>query len=237
MKLAIMQPYFFPYLGYFDLINRVDSFVVFDNIKYSNKSWMNRNRILHPDKKNWLYISIPVKKNSLSNKICDLYPSNIIKVEEKIMGQIDHYRLNKAPFFIEVKNILNNFFSSIDGLNLAEINTRSIELVCNYLNIEFNYSYLSKTDFQSIKIDHPGEWALNISEYFQASEYINLPNGEKLFNLAEWKEKNITISFTDLINFKYECADYTFHDHLSIIDVLMWSEPDKVTNYLDHLNF
>ncbi len=62
MKLAIMQPYFFPYIGYFQLINTVDEFVVYDNIEFTKKGWINRNRILVNGKDE--YITLPIKKDS-----------------------------------------------------------------------------------------------------------------------------------------------------------------------------
>ena len=91
LTLGIMQPYLFPYIGYFDLINRTDQWVVFDLVQYNSKSWMNRNRVLHPVK-GWQYITAPVSKCSLGTLIKDVFIKDMEAVEQKIMGQLQHYK-------------------------------------------------------------------------------------------------------------------------------------------------
>jgi hypothetical protein len=234
MKLGIMQPYFFPYLGYFDLINRSNKWIIFDTVKYQKKSWMNRNRVMHPDKKNWLYIYIPVKNESSSVKFYDIYPDNVFKSKLNILGKLSHYRQNKAPYYDEVISIIDLLFDNIEELSLSQINTKSLILVCNYLNIDFNYIIFSECEISNLNADYPGHWALLISEYFKATEYINPPGGKEIFRKEDWIIKNIKLTFTELENYKYNCKPYIFHSGLSIIDVMMWSKPSEIKSYLDN---
>ncbi len=98
MKLALMQPYLFPYLGYFDLINCSDKFIVFDTVQYMKGGWINRNRILHP-KESWKYFSFPIKKQALNTKIKDtLISGEVDNFKNIFLRQIEHYK--KSHHFI-----------------------------------------------------------------------------------------------------------------------------------------
>ena len=94
--LGIMQPYFFPYVGHFELIHLSDDWIVFDVVKYQPKSWMNRNRVLHP-KAGWQYVSAPVEKRGESGLIRDVRLVDPAAALARIIGQIDHYRLRGRP--------------------------------------------------------------------------------------------------------------------------------------------
>jgi hypothetical protein len=96
MKIGIMQPYFFPYPGYFSLIAQCDKWVVFDIPQYIRHGWVNRNRILHP-KDGWQYIVVPVKKHSRNTAICDIHISGNTNWSERILHQTGHYKKH-APF-------------------------------------------------------------------------------------------------------------------------------------------
>ena len=97
MKLGIMQPYLFPYLGYFDLIHCTDRWIVFDTAQYIRHGWINRNRILHPTS-GWQYFIIPVKKQSRNTPICDIQVSDNPGWRARVLGQLEHYR-KRAPYF------------------------------------------------------------------------------------------------------------------------------------------
>jgi WbqC-like protein family len=104
MKLALMQPYFFPYIGYFELIYRVDQWIVFDIAQYIKLGWVNRNRILHPVN-GWQYIIVPCRKHNYQVAINDIQIVEDNRWRSKIFGQIQHYS-KKAPFFKPVTNIV-----------------------------------------------------------------------------------------------------------------------------------
>lgn len=227
-----MQPYFFPYLGYYDLINRTDHWIVFDVVKYTPKSWMNRNRILHPTE-GWQYISTPVNKCAGDGIIKDVQVLDVGVSHAKIRGQIEHYRKGSAPYFSAVASLVDDCFSGLQGNLLRDLNVRSLALVCAYLGITFNHTNLSEMSLPLPAIQHPGQWALEIASTLGADAYLNPPGGKAIFRTCEWEDRGIRLGFTNLVSFVYPTRNYTFIEHLSIIDVLMWNSPETVKAYLD----
>ena len=227
-----MQPYFFPYLGYYDLINRTDRWIVFDVVKYAPKSWMNRNRILHPAE-GWQYISVPVDKHSGEGLIKDVKILDAGAAHNKIRGQIEHYRKGRAPHFSAVARLIDDCFEGLNSDLLRDLNVRSLSVVCDYLDITFDHSNLSELSLALPEIRHPGQWALEIASALGADSYLNPPGGREIFELREWEERGIRLAFTDLVSFGYPTGHYSFVEHLSIIDVLMWNSARQVKDYLD----
>ena len=229
MKLGIMQPYFFPYIGYFELILRTDKWVVFDIVQYNKKSWMNRNRVLHPTQ-GWQYISLPVQKHDHGTRIHQIHAVDPASAFTRIAGQLEHYRKH-APYFRQVMQLLE----SVQGTGsdrLVDLNVAGLSAVCNYLGIEFNYSMCSEMDLDLGEVGHAGQWALHIASNMGADEYINPPGGKEIFEPAEWEAASIKLSFTDLPEFTYDCAHYDFEANLSILDVLMWNSPDTIVRVI-----
>jgi len=215
VKLAVMQPYFFPYIGYFALIARTDRFVVFDICQYTKKSWLTRNRILHPEK-DWQYINVPVKKGK---RIMD---TEVIGDSDRTVRQLQHYR--GAPYFDEVIDIVR---AAWPAEKLTDLCVRGLENVCRYVGIRFDYSICSELKFD-LPDTHPGGWALEISDRLDADEYVNLPGGKELFRPQEFAERGIRLSFIDPPECRYDCGHFEWHPRLSILDVLMWNSPEEV---------
>lgn len=230
MKLGIMQPYFFPYLGYFDLIARTDRWVVFDIVQYNNKSWMNRNRILHP-RKGWQYINVPVARAPRGTPIYDIRIKDRDAALNRLLGQIDHYRKH-APYFRQVQDLVQKTFMSPSD-RLVDINVAGLRTVCDYLGLNFDADLCSEMDLNLDNIEHSGQWALGIAVQMGASEYINPPGGRSIFNKTEWEDASIRLTFAEMIEFTYDCHPYEFVQNLSILDVLMWNEPQKVVTILN----
>ena len=114
-----MQPYFFPYIGYWQLINSVDIFVLFDDSQYKRHGWINRNRILKPDG-NWQYILIPLQKHSLREPIKHVYIAPNCGWEKTIIAQLSHYK-KKAHYFDEINPMIIETISSINEVSIAKI--------------------------------------------------------------------------------------------------------------------
>ena len=134
MKLGIMQPYFFPYLGYFDLINYSDRWIIFDEVQYIRHGWMNRNRIHHP-KEGCLYIIVPIIKHARCTIIKDIAISDDPKWKSKILGQLNHYKKN-APYFKETYSFVEDCLS-INEKTLSRFNSLILEKTCSRLGITF----------------------------------------------------------------------------------------------------
>lgn len=229
MKLGIMQPYFFPYLGYFELIARTDRWVVFDVVQYNAKSWMNRNRILHPTQ-GWQYINVPVTHAPHGTPIKDIVVKDRAAALARVLGQLEHYR-KRAPHFRDVTEIVRTAFSGTSD-RLVDLNVATLAAVCKYLGIGFDYSLCSAMNFQLGDVEHPGQWALEIAKQLGASEYLNPPGGRDIFRPEEWDAAGIKLRFTEMPDFTYGCGPYQFVEHLSILDVLMWNDAATIAQAL-----
>lgn len=230
MKLGIMQPYFFPYIGYFALIANTDKWVVFDITQYTKKSWLTRNRILHPTE-SWQYVSIPVENASLSIKISEAKVKDKDKTKNKILGQIEHYH-KQAPYFKQVKDLINKTFADTKTDSLVELNINSMKNVCEYLGIDFNYSIASEMGLKFPDKMDAGDWAFEISRQLGAQEYINPVGGEALFDKERFANAGIKLTILPPPKLEYDVKEYKFEPYLSMIDVLMWNDPVKVKQAL-----
>ena len=229
MKLAIMQPYFFPYLGYFDLIHRTDRWVVFDTAQYIRHGWVNRNRILHPNS-GWQYITAPLRKHHRDSPIRDILIQEGKDWRDRLCGQLAHYR-RRAPYYAATTDLVRYCLDN-DEPSLARLNAAILDKVCGYLQIPFRYEFFSDMKLDLGPIDGPGDWALRISEALGASEYVNPPGGEVLFDKAKFEAAGIRLTIQRFENMTYPCDGYDFEPALSIIDVLMWNPPSAVVRHL-----
>lgn len=230
MKLGIMQPYFFPYLGYFDLINRTNLWVVFDTAQYIRHGWVNRNRILHPTT-GWQYIIVPLKKHSRDTPINQIEVQPYDLWRPKLLGQLQHYK-KTAPGYSLAYNLVEDCLSTNEA-NLSRLNVITLRKTCELLGLPFNYHNFSEMELNLGPVSGPGDWALRISEAIHATEYINPPGGAELFDASAFAAGGIKLGIQKKLDFSYTCRGYAFEPALSVIDVLMWNTPDTVRAYLD----
>jgi hypothetical protein len=223
MRLGIMQPYFFPYLGHFALIAHTDVWVVFDITQYTPKTWMSRNRVLHPIK-GWNYITVPISNSSIHIKTCEARVLDMATTHKSILGKLSHYR-RKAPYFNAVIRIVDEVFASPNSDLLVNLNARTLRSVCQYLDIPFSAKICSELGLPLPPNLGPGEWALEISSRLGAHEYINPDSGRHLFDPRRFREHDISLHFLQFDDFVYETPSYQFENNLSVLDVLMWNDP------------
>ena len=229
MKVGIMQPYFLPYPGYFSLISRCDKWVVFDIPQYIRHGWVNRNRVLHPTK-GWQYIGVPLKKHSRDTAIKDIRITEDSSWAEKIMNQLAHYK-KKAPNYENTMEFLAGGLHTNTEL-LVDLNVDLMKKVCRLLEIDFDYIIASHIEIDMAHINGPGDWALEISRILGASEYINPPGGEDLFDRAAFQEAGIKLSIQAYENMQYACPGYEFEPGLSIVDAMMWNSSGQIREHL-----
>ena len=230
MKLGIMQPYFFPYLGYFDLINYSNRWIIFDTVQYIRHGWINRNRILKPNG-DWQYVSVPLKKHSREIVIKDVEISANKDWKKQILGQLQHYK-KKAPHFCETYQLVEECLS-LNERSISKLNAVILGKICRLLEIPFEFEYFSKMNLELEPVKEPGDWALLISDKLGAKEYVNPPGGASIFDSARFNELGIKLTIRNMPALVYECRGYDYFPNLSIIDVLMWNSLDKVKEYLD----
>lgn len=227
-KIAIMQPYLFPYIGYFQLINAVDRFVIYDNLQYTKKGWINRNRILINGKDE--YISIPLKKDSdfldIKNRfLAQSWLTDRTKVLDKI---IESYR--KSPCFKEAFPVIEKCIT-LEETNLFNYIFNSIKILVEYLNIKTPFTISS-----TINIDHSlkaENKVITICKALKASDYLNPIGGIELYKKEQFEKEGIQLNFIKTNNFEYKQFNNVFIPFLSIIDVMMFNEKEQIKEYLN----
>ncbi|MGD0712126.1 MAG: WbqC family protein [Bacteroidales bacterium] len=224
MKIAIMQPYFLPYIGYFQLINAVDKFVIYDDVNFIKGGWINRNRILNNGKV--LMISVPLIGASSFKKINEI---EIAKNKEKILSTITHsYR--KAPYYDEVYPLIFELIN-YDEDNLARFVSNSIIKISKYLEIETGFILSSE-----IKKDNElkaQEKVLAICKLLDASKYYNAFGGQELYNIEDFADKNIELKFIKSQLVPYKQFNNEFVPWLSIVDIMMFNTKDEIKEMLN----
>lgn len=231
MKIAIMQPYFFPYLGYFDLINSVDLFIVYDTVQYIRRGWIHRNRILRQDGKGWQYVVVPTVKAPQKTRVTDIAVATDSAWKTRILGQMDHYRTT-APHAKDTIRFVGECLASNES-SVARLNVHLLARCSDLLAIDFRYRFASDLDVQLDATRTAEERILDLCEYLGAKEYVNLPGGIDLYHPEAFAARNIRLTFRHLPKFFYATDPYVFEPNLSIIDVLMWNEPGTIKAHLD----
>lgn len=226
LTLGIMQPYFFPYLGHFSLIAAVDEWIIFDVTQYTPKSWMNRNRILHPSS-GWQHVTVPLSNSSISIKTLEAKVLDLGSAKEMIVGKMSHYK-RKAPYFDAVIALVNEVFDAAVDDSLVHLDARGLAAVCRYLDIPFNFRICSEMSLPLPDKLGSGEWALEICALLGASGYVNPASGRYLFDPDAFARRGISLRFLQPAEFAYDTAPYRYEPNLSILDVLMWNPPGIV---------
>lgn len=229
MKLAIMQPYFFPYIGYFQLIRAVDQFIVYDNIQYTKKGWINRNRFLQNGKD--VMFSVPLKKDSDLLDVRDREIAADFK-KDKFLNQLkEAYR--RAPFFTQTFPMVEQIVR-YEERNLFRFIHNSIVKTCEYLSIGTKILISS-----SIPIDHSlknQDKVLALCAAVGATTYVNAIGGMELYTKEPFRVKGVELKFVKSKPFDYPQFGNEFVPWLSIIDVMMFNSLDTIqarilTNY------
>lgn len=229
MKVALMQPYFFPYIGYFQLIHAVDEFVIFDNAQYIRRGWMNRNRILNAQKEA-IYINVPVQKAKRETKIKDIVINNNINWKENIFNQLNYYQ--KTPYYVDTMNFLNECLNN-EYSNLSQFNTLLLKKICNLLDIKTNISVLSK-ELPIISDDNAAdEWGIEVSKALNATVYINAIGGMEFYDQQKYITNGLDIQFIKPMLKPYNQFNNTFIPGLSIIDVMMFNPVEEIKEMLE----
>lgn len=227
MRLGIMQPYFLPYLGYWQLLNAVDIFVIYDNIEFSKRGWFHRNNILLNGQPKMF--SIPLKKDSDSLHVRERYLATESQKDiSKILGQI-RSAYSKAPLFSAVYPLVEECFN-YSSTNLFDYINHSIRKVCNYLDISTSLVVSSQ-----LAIDHDlkaQNKVLAICKDLQATEYVNVISGESLYQKEEFARFGILLKFIKMQEIGYTQFSNEFVPNLSIIDVMMFNQISEIQDLL-----
>ena len=223
---AVMQPYFFPYLGHFSLIQEADYWVVFDIVPFKRKTWMTRNRVLHPEG-GWKYISVPVGKGVTGRPVHFIDIGDVEFLRRKIQRNLQHYK-DLAPYYETVNELVDSVFCRLKKGTLPELNVAALETISEYIGLEFSYDYCSELALHLPETMQAGEWAPEITARVGGSRYINPISGFPLFDERDFSSRGITLSFLEINKWNYQQQGFEFVPDLSIIDVLMWNDAAAV---------
>lgn len=225
-KLAIMQPYYLPYIGYFQLISAVDKFVVFDDVSYINRGWVNRNRMLINGEP--AIFTVPLCNSSQNKNISDIQILNDDRWRHKMLQTFRH-SYSKACSFKQTYEVLENIihFPSIE-LNAFLLN--SLQTLAAYLEI--------KTDIIPSSAKYKNSYLkgqdriLDICLLERAKYYLNPIGGVELYHRDAFQKNQINLAFLKSREFTYFQGKQAYQPWLSIIDVLMFNSKDAVKGFL-----
>lgn len=229
MKLAIMQPYLFPYIGYFQMIKAVDKFVFYDDVNFIKQGWINRNRILLHGRD--FMFTVPLEKansfclikDTLINK--KLYESWKFKFTQTIS---QNYK--KAPYFDDTFSIITNVLNQ-NTTSISELAIESIKQVSEYL--ELNTLFIKSSETYNNRSLERQERLIDICKCENTTHYINAVGGMELYNKDDFKKEGIRLDFIKTLPIEYKQFNNEFVPWLSIIDVLMFNSVAEVNEMLD----
>jgi hypothetical protein len=220
-KVAVMQPYFLPYIGYFQLVAAVDLFVIYDNIKYTKKGWINRNRLLvgGADK----VFTLPLRSGSDAEHVRERFLAEDFE-PRKLLDQLrGAYR--SAPEFDRVFPLLERILQHPDR-NLFGFIRHALEVVCSELGVRTEIRVSS-----SIDIDHSlrhQDKVLALCEATSATTYVNAIGGTELYSAEAFAARGIELRFIRARPLEYPQFGQPFVPWLSIVDVMMFNPPQRV---------
>jgi len=230
MKIAIMQPYFFPYIGYFQLINAVDKFILYDDVTFIKQGWINRNRILLNDKE-YLF-SVPIKDISSNKYIKDVkIHQDLYYIFKKKLLKTIKQSYSKSPFFEAVFLLLQDTLNcEVETIN--DLAKHSIKSLCKYLYID-TILIDSSVDYQNGHL-HAQERVLDICKKENTNTYINTIGGKDLYSKDEFSRNGIGLIFLKPLIIEYKQYNNDFVPWLSIIDIMMFNGKDKIKKMLNN---
>ncbi len=226
MKLAIMQPYFLPYIGYWQLIHAVDRFVIYDDVTYIKGGWINRNRLLINGKPT--YITVPLVHASSYKYIYDtiLHPS--LNWRKKLLKTIRNtYR--KTAYFSNVYPIVEKLINH-ETNNLSDFLANQLQTLSTFMGIKTEFVLTSRI-YDNCSLSGE-ERIIDICKRERAKTYINPEGGQTLYNSSVFRAAGMDLCFIVMRVLPYRQRSANFTPYLSIIDALMEIGPINIKNHL-----
>ena len=230
IKLVLMQPYFFPYIGYFTLLKHTDVFVVFDTAQYIRRGWINRNQIIGPTG-NPVYINASIIKKPQDALIKSMELSESAEWKKTVLDKLEFYK-KTAPYYKEVRNLVSDCLE-YPTASLSEFNINALIKVCDFLEINHNIKRLSEMGVEFKDIEKPDDWGLQLSKYYGAHTYVNASGGQRIYSKEKYLSHGVELVFYIPEIPPYDQKQESFHRALSIIDVLMFNSKEEVHEMID----
>lgn len=222
-----MQPYIFPYIGYFQLINAVDKIVIYDDVNFINRGWINRNRILVNGKDS--LFTIPLKDASQNKLINEIDVNWDPAWKNKFLKTIEQ-SYKKAPFYQEGLEIIEKTLN-IEDLNTSNVIFNNLNVICEYLDITTEL-IPSSAIYQNTDLKAQ-ERILDICLQEKANHYINPIGGLELYDKSYFESKGLKLNFIKSKPVVYKQFKNDFVPWLSMIDVLMFNSKETIQGFLN----
>lgn len=225
--IAIMQPYFFPYIGYWQLIHAVDRFVILDDVNYIMRGWINRNRLLINGEP--AYITVPLHQASQNKIICEIDLQSPPNWRDKLVKMVEMtYR--KAPHFAEVFPVVESLIR-YETDNLSNYLAHQLQTLSKFMSINTEFVVTSRCYGNN---DLSGqERILDICKREEATVYINPQGGQALYDCETFHNTGVDMRFIFMLPLPYKQRAVGFIPYLSIIDVMMEIGPMEIKHHLD----
>ncbi|TDB64485.1 WbqC family protein [Arundinibacter roseus] len=227
MTIAIMQPYFLPYIGYFQLLYAVDRFVLYDDVNYINRGWVNRNNILLAGKPH--LFTVPLQNASQNKKIYEVTLSEDQAWRKKLLKTIQQ-AYQKAPHFEIVFQMLESILNT-HSESIADLCYVSISTIATYLGLETEI--ISSSRKYENDLLKGQERILSICKLEEANRYINPIGGQELYDKDTFAKQDIDLYFIKTKPVSYPQLKNSFVPWLSILDVLMFNNKDETRTLLN----
>ena len=223
MQLAIMQPYFFPYIGYWQLISVADTFVIYDDVNFIKQGYVNRNNMLQNQKSHLFTLElIGASSNKKINEIKIGGNSN------KLLKTIKQ-NYSKSPFYKDIFPVLDEILNN-EEKELSKFLGFSLERIAGYLDIDTKFLYSS--DIKNDKTFKAQDRLIDMSKILNATGYINAIGGVELYGKEVFSQNDINLSFLKTHEISYKQFNNAFVSDLSIIDIMMFNSKGNIENML-----
>jgi hypothetical protein len=228
MKLAVMQPYFFPYIGYFQLVKEADTFVFFNDVNFIKKGWINKNNLLQHNKP--LAFTIPLQKVSQNKHINEVEISDFAGWRKDFIKTLE-FNYKKATHFETTSALIKQILFKKEYTQISDLASESVIGVSKYLGLKTNFTYSSDLSYKG---ENGQDKIINICSLLHATSYTNPKNGAHMYDESVFKSSGIDLFFLEAENIQYpQLVKNEFIPWLSIIDVLMFNSKEEVLALLD----
>jgi hypothetical protein len=223
--IAVVQSNYIPWRGYFDLINSVDEFILYDDVQYTSRDWRNRNTIKSPNGLIWLTIPVRVKGRYLP-KIKDTVVATDKWARDHWRSIVHNY--SKASHFAEHKETFQQLYSGSDNRSLSQINYRFITAICRILGISSTVSWSMDYQLSGDK----SERLVSLCRQSGATTYLSGPRANAYLDEELFTHQGIKVTYMDYSGYReYRQLYPPFESHVSIID-LIFNEGRNATRYM-----
>ena len=253
MKLAIMQPYFFPYLGYFQAIHAVDKYILYEHFNYPTEGWMSRNRLIMKYNQPF-FINALVKEKSPFKKIHEIELLENIQWKKKLLKTL-FLNYKGSIYFDEIYSLIERIIL-FECKFLHDYNANGIKSICQFLDIKTEISYKNSSyvkleyELDNLNLDNPYfnpyynltklekkvARIIAICKMEKTTVYINAIGGRDLYDKTIFKENGIDLLFVETKQYSYDQFSKEFISHLSIIDVLMHNGKEGTKKLIENYN-